>query len=89
MCCRRIFLRTAANDSGFGGGAVIINNLKIALHLSAGFTTFPGGIMIALETDKCAGCNQARMLTQAGLYWDVLRSLGERGGALHRAQVNK
>ncbi len=66
-----IFLRTAANDGRFWGGAVIINNLKIALHLStaaADSQLSPRGIMIALETDKCAGCNQAHQLTQSGLF---------------------
>eukprot|EP00064_Thunnus_orientalis_P013100 superscaffoldBa00002092_g13137 len=40
--------------------------------------------MIALETDKCAGCNQARQLTQAALFWEVQRSLG---GGFDRAQT--
>lgn len=75
------FLRTAASDGAFEGAAAIIKNLKTASHLSDATvdSQLPlPGIMIALETDKCAECNQARQLAKAGLFWEVQRSLGGR-----------
>lgn len=79
------FPRTAANDGALEGAAAIINNLKTASHLSdATVDSQPPlqGIMIALETDKCAECNQARQLATAGLFWEVQRSLGGRSDKL-------